>query len=405
MRCSEVCELLSSYMDGMLPAEQMQAVAEHLSLCPDCREELRLLEETVALLRTLGEVEPPADLKDSILKKVNASAKEGEQVVSIRDRLKKWGSLGGLVAVAACLLFVAVIIGPSFPGFKMGANLALPEEAAEGAEGESGFFAAEMPQDGAQSLEMEIFSGGQGGATAAPRLMADSAPQLERKVIKRAYLSLVVEDLEGDFDRVVAIVEEAGGFVQSSSTWENERQRTSNLSVRVPVDRFTEILSRLEELGRVEGREISGQDVTTEYVDTEARLRNLERQEERFLEILDRANTVEEILNIERELERVRGEIEALTARLKSLDELTSLSTIDIELRQLKVSAERIAPPGWSGVLAEAYQAAVSTVNSILNFIGELIIFLGRILPILPLVLLAWLGFRWYKKGRKGGDE
>ena len=218
-------------------------------------------------------------------------------------------------------------------------------------------------------------------------------------------MSLVVEDLEEDFERVVALVEEAGVFVQSSSTWENERQRTSNLSVRVPVDRFANILARLEELGRVKGREISGQDVTTEYVDTEARLRNLERQEERFLEILNRANTVEEILNIERELERVRGEIEALTARLKSLDELTSLSTIDIELKQLKVSAERIATPGWQGVFAEAYQAAVSTVNSILNFVGELIILIGRILPFLPLAFLAWLGYRRYRKNRKEAEE
>ena len=404
MRCSEVCELLSSYMDGMLPAEEMKAVDEHLSFCPDCREELRQLEETVAILRNLGEVEPPADLRGSILNKIQASARKGEQVVSIWDRLKRWGSLGGLVAVAACLLFVAVVVSPRFSGFRMGAGMSSSTE--EIAEGESGFLAADMPHAG-QGLEMEIFNGAQDGALEAPRQMLDmdSAPEVERKVIKRAYLSLVVEDLEEDFERVVALVEEAGGFVQSSSTWENERQRTSNLSVRVPVDRFANILARLEELGRVEGREISGQDVTTEYVDTEARLRNLERQEERFLEILNRANTVEEILNIERELERVRGEIEALTARLKSLDELTSLSTIDIELKQLKVSAERIATPGWQGVFAEAYQAAVSTVNSILNFVGELIILIGRILPFLPLAFLAWLGYRRYRKNRKEAEE
>ncbi|HHW91206.1 MAG TPA: anti-sigma factor, partial [Firmicutes bacterium] len=70
MRCSEVREHLSSYMDGMLSAELMQAVDEHLSLCPDCREELRQLEETVALLRNLGEVEPPADLRDGIINKI-----------------------------------------------------------------------------------------------------------------------------------------------------------------------------------------------------------------------------------------------------------------------------------------------------------------------------------------------
>ncbi|HHW91482.1 MAG TPA: DUF4349 domain-containing protein [Firmicutes bacterium] len=284
----------------------------------------------------------------------------------------------------------------------MSSDIGFPEE---GADGESGFFPAEMPGDAGRSAEMEIFSAGQGAAPDSPRLMMEIEPEVERKIIKRAHLTIVVEDLERDFEQIVTLVEEAGGFVQSSSTWENDRQRSSHLTVRVPVDKFSQLLAQLEDMGRVEGRELEGQDVTTEYVDTEARLRNLERQEERFLEILDRADTVEDILNIERELERVRGEIESLTARLKSLDDLTSLSTIDIELKQLKVSAERIAPPGWQGIFAQAYQAAVSTVNSILNFLGKVVIFLGRILPILPLVLLAWLGYRWYSKGRKEPEK
>ena len=164
MRCSEVCELLSSYMDGMLPAEEMKAVDEHLSLCPDCREELRQLEETVAILRNLGEVEPPADLRDSILNKIQASARKGEQVVSIWDRLKRWGSW--VVSLPSLLAFYLwpLSLARAFPALEwVPACPPLPKKLPKG----SGFLAADMPHAG-QGLEMEIFNGAQDGALEAP---------------------------------------------------------------------------------------------------------------------------------------------------------------------------------------------------------------------------------------------
>ncbi len=165
---------------------------------------------------------------------------------------------------------------------------------------------------------------------------------VQRKVIQRAHLTLLVEDLDKEFNNILKLIEGERGFVEHSGTWENEQQRSGELTLRVPVASFSLVLGQLEELGQVEGRELGGQDVTFEYVDIEARMRNLQRQEERFLAILEKANTVDEILGIERELERVRGELESLTARLKNLDNLTGLATINVSLRQLKISKDKI---------------------------------------------------------------
>jgi len=122
MICSDVQDQLSAYMDKMLSVAQMKAIDEHLSHCPDCRRELEQLEETVALLHQLGEVEPPPDLTEAIINTIQSSAKKDRGRISIWRRLQGRKSLGGLIAVAACLLIVAVVVGQGFPGFKMAAD-------------------------------------------------------------------------------------------------------------------------------------------------------------------------------------------------------------------------------------------------------------------------------------------
>lgn len=405
MICSEVRGLLSAYMDKMLPATQMQAIAEHLSLCPDCQKELWQLEDTVTLLHRLGEVEPPPDLTEAIMNTIQSSKKKDRARISIWHRLQSRKSLGGLIVVAACLLIVAVVVGQGFPGTKMATDGGgAIEEATGGMETYnapllSGSAPADIAMDMPANMQGRMYDEEKGVDLAPARASIEKG--MARRVIKRAHLTLLVEDVDREFEQIMTLVEGAGGFIQNSGIWENEKQRTSNLTLRVPVDRFSEVLARLEELGKVEGRELDGQDVTMEYIDTEARLHNLERQEERFLEILQRADTVEEILNIEGELERVRGEIEVFTAHLKNLDDLVGFSTIDIVMRQLKVSAQRIDAPGLAGVLNSAFQASIRTFNGILGLLADLVVLLGGIIPLLPFFLLAYFGYRVYKRRKE----
>ncbi|HXF83004.1 MAG TPA: DUF4349 domain-containing protein, partial [bacterium] len=128
--------------------------------------------------------------------------------------------------------------------------------------------------------------------------------------------------------------EGAGGFVAASSTSRADRTPQGAFTVRVPAARFSAVLLEVERLGTVESRRVSGQDVTEEFVDLQARLRNLERHESRLQSFMDRATRVGDLLAIERELARVRGEIEVLTGRLRFLEHQVALATVEVALRQ-----------------------------------------------------------------------
>jgi hypothetical protein len=158
------------------------------------------------------------------------------------------------------------------------------------------------------------------------------------------------------------------------------------------------VLTQLEALGDVQEKSLTGQDVTDEYVDTDARHRNLIRQEERLLTILDRAETVEDILKVEGQLERVRGEIEALTGRLRYLDNQVELSTINVELRERLHRVTAVQLPNKKSLGARITQALTSSVNWLLSSVSNIVVWIVGALPILTVVgALAFL-IRWLWK-------
>jgi hypothetical protein len=171
------------------------------------------------------------------------------------------------------------------------------------------------------------------------------------------------------------------------------------LTLRVPAAKLEEILSALEPLGQVEGKNISGQDVTEEYYDTTARKANLEKQEQRLLELYNKAGTVKDILEIENELTRVRGEIESLQARLNVLDNLISLATITVELRApggISTGSTLKEPLGTR--LKAAWQMGV---NGLVNFSEGLLLLGAVLLPYTPFAAAAYLLFYYIVRKRR----
>jgi hypothetical protein len=160
-----------------------------------------------------------------------------------------------------------------------------------------------------------------------------SATETERKIIQRASLSIEVADFTTSEEALIRTVERSNGFISDSYAYVtgSGRQR-GEMTIRVPEDSFLALVAELELLGHVQTKHLSGEDVTEEYLDLQARLNNSKRQEQRLLEILELAGTVEEVLEVERELERVRGEIEQMTGRLTYLENRIELATITVSL-------------------------------------------------------------------------
>lgn len=152
-----------------------------------------------------------------------------------------------------------------------------------------------------------------------------------RMVIKTASLSVRVKDVAGANARAIQLAEAGGGYVQSSSQWVEGGER-ADLTIRVPPEGFLPLIARLEALGQVDAKSISGEDVTEEYYDLDARLENLTEVRRRLFELLDRATKVSDAIEVEQELERVGSEVNQIKGRMKYLQNMTGLATVNLSL-------------------------------------------------------------------------
>lgn len=205
-------------------------------------------------------------------------------------------------------------------------------------------------------------------------------------VIKTAEIRLEVED--GELGRTLKegrdIAQGAGGFVVATSV-DGADRRHGEFTIRVPVERFEETLSALEELGTIAGEDVRGEDVSEEFVDLEARLRNATAQEEVLFRLYDRSTSVADTIRVQRELEDVQLEIERLRGRLRFLKDRTDLSTISVAVTESgAVTAE-------AGPFEKAWDTARKTFVAILS---GAIVGTGFLLPVAAFVLLAYVVFR-----------
>ncbi len=133
-------------------------------------------------------------------------------------------------------------------------------------------------------------------------------------------------------DQIAEIADDLDGVVAESSTSIINEREFGSITIRVPRNSFSQAIILIEDLGDLQDKQTRTDDVTEEYVDLNARLVNLDRQEERLQEILDLANDVRDVLDVENQLERVRGEIERLTGRINFLGRSSAMSTISVSL-------------------------------------------------------------------------
>jgi hypothetical protein len=221
--------------------------------------------------------------------------------------------------------------------------------------------------------------------TQASSSQIDAVPA-DRKIIRNAQLGIEAEKPEEIQQRITDIAQSKGGFVvasqQSSSDLRVSLRDVVEMSVRVSADKFTETLNEIKAgPGRILSETIKGEDVTEEFIDIDARLRAKKALEQQFMEIMKRASTVEDALNVQRELSDVRGEIEQIEGRRRFIENQASLSTITIKIQAPTVFAAETA--GFGDRLSESFGRGFEVA---LNFILGLVTFLVGVLPFAILV-------------------
>jgi hypothetical protein len=220
------------------------------------------------------------------------------------------------------------------------------------------------------------------------KAMADSQP--DRYLIKNATLTVEAEDVRNATAALVKAVQAAKGYVSDMHEQSDGIGGLSaTMQVRVPYTAFDQSMQQLSGLGKVLDKQVTAEDVTEEFVDTQAKVRNLKRTEIRLLDHLGRTGKLSDTLLIEKELNRVRQEVEQLEGRVRFLSHRIAFSSISVTLQQ-KAKVQALMP-------AESYSPAKEgseAVRSLVEFgrgLLSIVIWVAVWIPVwLPIGYVAW---------------
>jgi len=217
------------------------------------------------------------------------------------------------------------------------------------------------------------------------------AAAIERLIIRNANLEIVVRDTESVVDQVSALAEELGGYVIESTVSEYREGKRADLRVRVPAEDLDQALERIRDMAMEVRREnISGQDVTDEYVDLQSRLRHLEATEDRLLTFMEEAEDTEAALEVYDRLQNIQAEIEQVRGRMQYLEESAAMATITLQVTPSEL-AQPIEVGGWrpQGTLRNAFESLIQVFQFLVD---ALIVILVLVVPVLAVIALPIVG-------------
>ncbi|HEV7842941.1 MAG TPA: DUF4349 domain-containing protein [Pyrinomonadaceae bacterium] len=217
----------------------------------------------------------------------------------------------------------------------------------------------------------------------------------ERKIIRNADLILETGDPAAGQRKVASIAESRGGFVITSESKQRNAEgqlkpeMVVTITIRVPAAQFDAVINEIRGAGsRVAQEKVTGQDVTEEYIDLEARIRAKQALEAQFMEIMKQAKSVQDALEVQRQLAEVRSEIERIEGRRRFLENQSSLSTINVTLQP---PTQIVSSAGFFYSVKRAFSEGLDVAANITLFFIQALVALLPILIfiVLPIFLLA----------------
>lgn len=373
MRCEDIREIISLYIDDELNEEECNEIKKHLQSCEECNREYEDLLTIKKLLSEVPQMELPSNFKEELHKKLVASVsiedneentnngvidfKEKSNKVSVNKKKFNWKVLSGVAAVFIAVVSLSFLMENDFrvkdaPEMEMQEELAQDKNMSFKMADEKANYSSELAKEAplkAKEAEMDSYTL-EAPAESAPGITssedrANAIRSLDKKVILIEQIIMQTEDYEWTFSSIQNIISSKGGYLQSSNTSdkvanENETDKTlkkGNLVVRISNGEFDNIVSELSNIGTIANEITSSSDVTKEYNEASNELMNLELQEKEISEAIAAGETVYGSEDAEKELTNTREEIVRLKADIDRWDDLVELATIHIDLEEVDI--------------------------------------------------------------------
>jgi hypothetical protein len=404
MICKECRQKISLFLDGELSNEEKRKFEAHIEKCSGCKKELEEIENIVKELNEIPFEKLPEGYCKKLHQRLIESKTEKKQTFIGKLNWKRYSA----IAAALALLLMAPLAMDFLSMNNMKSTQSIKEESyyespSMGILGreENGMTDSEKAQtDGDYSITSDFDD-----ALIKEQESAAGYRSRELKIVKTGYISMETEE----YDVMVAEIKNKilyyGGYIENSETFtnnysyydkDNQKQvylKNGYLRVRIPQDKFDEAYGFVSESGVVVSERSSEEDMTKYYYDIENNVINLEAQEQRLRELLNRAENITEIMQIENELSRVRSQIDSYKMNLSDIDYRTSMATIYIEVREI-ASKSKISPVD-DNLWTRAKESFTESINYLIRSFENAVVFIFGAIPalIIIMVLLVVAGF------------
>lgn len=225
---------------------------------------------------------------------------------------------------------------------------------------------------------------------------------LPRKITHDLELTLEVAAINESVARISQEVEQLGGYVVTSQQSESDHYSSAQLTVKIPAAKLQGLQDTFSAWGKVRDQRLQANDITNQYYDSQARLQVLEAEEKRYLEILDQAVTVDDVLKVEGALSNVRQQIEQLKGQLKLWNNQLDYSTVTLQIVTPQSPNLNVTNPwqpiSWSETWKAAGDAVLKTLSSTWNGLNYLVVGVGYASPYLIIGAVGWSLYRFWRK-------
>ena len=406
MTCHEFEEQANLYIDGLLDEEAACRVEEHMAACPECKKMYEQLIQVVEALGSLEDLPLPEGFEDALAAKLTPAPK----------KRSLWRHPGLWTGVAAVLMVMVVGLAGMGGQAKRMINA---NTSADGAAGAVEMFtmaetkAAAMNSFEMMDMEMSMEAEEEGPVSAGngvSRSMEKPSAVMEEKLVYTADVQMRSYSFDEDYAALKDKVQALNGYIDRNYveglpySQSGGNGRYGSLQLRVPQQSYSELMDWLKELGEITSTQETVSNITLQYTETKIRMENLEKQITRLQELLEKAESIEDIIALETQLTNVTSELEYVTGQLNSMDHDVNYSTVNVSLQEMRTSSDPLPTQqrSFGQRMADAFgEGWLNFVSGLEGFALNIVMAIPTLAVIAVLIVIVVIVIQVIRKKKK----